>query len=618
MRIISGIFDHMVMQRNANGLCEQRIYGECSVEKQIFVRLPNGEQELFATCSADGRFCGILRGLQTGGPYQISLRAGQDEIVFSDILVGDVWMLAGQSNMQGIGNMQEALPPCDAVRAFYLDNHWRVACDPLHDFSTAAAEIHWILSGGHDAFKKNPVNPLKGVGPGVSFGQTLETKTGVPQGLIASAHGGTTLTQWAPELKTEGENSLYGAMYERFVMNGSKIAGVLWYQGCSDSTREDNVEQFTTRTLALFKAMRRDFGDDALPIILVQIGRTATIYGDFAFDNRWSRIREQQRGIPQMIEHCVMIPTMDLEMDDPIHLSGSAQMTLGQRMADAVLYLKGDTQGYPPLKIGRLEYVEKKECKEYQTVIHVEHVVGTLHSGNLLPSAFSLHEKGAENKLSAPPYRCRLEGNRIILSSASPWGCKVAYAFGAIATGNVYDAAMRPLPAFGPLYSHAIYRSTPMLSEVEVSEPVMGIDHFEALSANRKNISSLHFTRVGSSQPHIEFERIMNRGDYVRFVRWRCLCGRKMACRLLFGCDSDFRLFCDDREILDGKNVANPIVPDEFSADMTLEKGEHEFSMGLSGKAGNAWGFCCRFVDCNDILTTQNENQRSDNLPVFL
>ena len=64
--------------------------------------------------------------------------------------------------------------------------------------------------------------------------------------------------------------------------------------------------------------------------------------------------------------------------------------------------------------------------------------------------------------------------------------------------------------------------------------------------------------------------------------------------------------------------MANPVVPDEFSADLTLEKGENNFIMGLSGKAGNAWGFCCRFVDYNDVLTSQNEKCESDNLPIFI
>ena len=58
--------------------------------------------------------------------------------------------------------------------------------------------------------------------------------------------------------------------------------------------------------------------------------------------------------------------------------------------------------------------------------------------------------------------------------------------------------------------------------------------------------------------------------------------------------------------------------PDEFSHDLILDAGEHEFTMGLSGKAGNAWGFCCRFIDMSDVLTVETEKCEFDNLPIFI
>ena len=617
MRVISGLFDHMVMQRNANDSCEQKICGETAPNKKIFVLMPDGSEEVVAESSADGKFCGVLHGLPVGGPYQITLSDGDEEILFSDLQVGDVWILAGQSNMQGVGNMCNALPPEPMVRAFYLDNRWDIACDPLHNMNKAKAEIHWTLNGGHNAFDNIPEVPLKGVGPGVAFGKSMAQKTGVPQGLIASAHGGTAMKQWNPELKNMGENSLYGAMYDRFILNGSKIAGILWYQGCSDSSPDENVELYTQRTLELFQAIRRDFGNEKLPIVFAQLARTAAAY-DLALDNRWSKIREKQRIIPGLIDNCIMVPTIDLELDDSIHLSAESQAILGKRMAEAVCFIQGIGSENPPLEIGKIEYVEKKEYHEYLTIIHVKNVVGFLHSGQSLAATFSLHEAGSENKISVPPFKCELVGDKIILTSSSTLGCKVAYAFGCNAIGNIYDSLNRPLPAFGPLFSHDVYRSTPPLTDVEVSEAVMGEDNFEALYPDKNKLASLQFSKVKSPKTYLEFERILEQGDYVRFIKWRCLCKKAVNCRILFGSDSDFRLFCDGKELLSQKNVANPVIPDEFMADVSLKAGTHEFTMGLSGKAGNAWGFCCRFVDCNDILTSQNEKYESDNLPIFI
>ena len=598
MKIISGLFDNMVMQRGVDNFSMQKICGEAKANKTIFVVFPDGKKEILAESGTDGKFCGYMRGLKTGGPYQIVLTDGDNQIVFSNLLVGDVWIMAGQSNMQGIGNMEHALKGTDNVRAFYLDNKWRIAQDPLHNMDKAKAEIHWTLNGGHNAFDNAPEIPIKGVGLGVAFGQVMAEKNKVPQGLIASAHGGTNMKLWDPNLKDKGENSLYGAMYERFVMNGSKIAGILWYQGCSDSSLEEDVQLYTKRTLELFNAMRKDFGDENLPIVFAQLGRTATAY-DFSLENSWTKIREQQRLLPSMIKNCIMVPTIDLELDDAIHISGKSHIILGRRMAEAHDFLQGNSSNNPSLEIEK-------------------NVIGELHSNNSLPATFSLHEAGANNKISEPPFRCAFDKNKIILTSSSTYGVKVAYAFGCNSIGNVYDSMNHLLPAFGPLFSHEVYRSTPLLSEVEVSEAVMGEDNFETLFADRAKLALLKFSKLESTKTYLEFDRVLEKGDYVRFVKWKCFCVKKLKCRILLGSDSNFRLFCNDNEIMTEMNVSNPIVPDEFMQDITLDAGEHLFAMGLSGKAGNAWGFCCRFVDTNDILDMEKEKFTSDNLPIFI
>ncbi len=617
MKITNGIFEHMVMQRNADNVCEQKICGETRPDCEVAAILPGGGKQLIARSDENGFFCGFLKGLQAGGPYRITLTDGVSDAVFTDLLVGDVWILAGQSNMQGVGKMSGALPPRNDVRAFYLDDRWDTARDPLHNMNKAKAEIHWTLNGGHHAFDNCPEIPLKGVGPGVAFGQAMAKKTSVPQGLIASAHGGTTLKLWNPELKDKGENSLYGAMLRRFVLNGEKIAGVLWYQGCSDTADEETVESYSRNTLNLFSAMRRDFRNPELPIVLAQLGRNAVEY-DFARNRRWSQVREQQRLLAENLENCAMVPAIDLECDDEIHLSGKAQAILGKRMADAMAFLKGCRNEKPPLKIGKIEYAEDTELHEYRTTIQVENVVGVLHCNHTLPMTFSLHRPCCGSELAAPPFRCELDGSRIIVSAAVALGCKVSYGFGCNGFGNVYDEAGRALPAFGPLFSHQVFRSTPMLSKVEVSEPIMGEDRFPLLLPEKTKMEQLHFSEAVTSDFYFTFERILEKGDYYRFVKWHCFCRRKINCRLLLGSDSNFRLLCDGKEILSSDSVENPIVPDEFMQDLTLDTGEHEFVMGLSGKAGNAWGFCFRIVDTNDILTEDSEKYESENLPVFM
>ena len=614
MKIISGIFNNMVMQRNECDCSNQEIIGIAMPNCEVYAVLENGAKQLLGVSNEAGEFCGYLQNLKVGGPYKVTLSDGSEDLVFSNLLVGDVWMLAGQSNMQGYGNMYGASTPAERVRAFYLDDRWDIAEDPIHNMDKAKAEIHWTLNGGRNGDKQKV--PIKGVGPGVAFAKAMEQKSGIPQGLIASAHGGTSLCQWSADLKDKGDDSLYGAMYNRFKANGSKIAGVLWYQGCNSAYDDEKAKEYTTKTIALFEAMRKDFNDENLPIVLVQLSRVSSDY-DHILNNRWSSVRDQQRLIPESLSNCACVVSLDLERDDVIHLSGKAHETLGVRLADAMAYLQGDQREYPPLKIEKIEYEEDKVYGEYRTIIHVANVVGELYCKGNLPGSFTLHGIGATNPLAVSPFRCKLEGNKIIISSNSPLGCKVAYGFGCDPLVNIYDSLNRPLPGFGPIYSHKMYRTTPLLKEVEISEPIIGKDDFESLLPDKKQLEQLQFKKFTTNEFYFPVERIFGKGKYYHFIKWRCKCNQKINARIYIGSDAAFRVICDDKEIISSEYAINPIYLDEFSGDFVLDAGEHEFIMGLSGNGGNGWGFCCRIVNTDDILTVENESEEKDNLPIF-
>ncbi|MCX7916440.1 MAG: sialate O-acetylesterase, partial [Verrucomicrobiae bacterium] len=74
-----------------------------------------------------------------------------DSPTLRGVLVGDVWIAACQSNMQGCGLRRYAAKPHPKVRAFCLDDQWRVARDPIHDFSICVDPVHLDLLGGHTA-----------------------------------------------------------------------------------------------------------------------------------------------------------------------------------------------------------------------------------------------------------------------------------------------------------------------------------------------------------------------------------------------------------------------------------------------------------------------------------
>ncbi len=148
------------------------------------------------------------------------------------VFVGDLWVLAGQSNMQGVGNLTDVTPPPTASRPWA----WTASGFGPRNRCTGS----WILPT-----RSIPVTRMtaklvprpstatepRGSGLGLPFGVALANVTNVPVGLLVCAHGGTSMDQWDPAKKGDGGNSLYGSMLRQINLAGGKVRGVLWYQG---------------------------------------------------------------------------------------------------------------------------------------------------------------------------------------------------------------------------------------------------------------------------------------------------------------------------------------------------------------------------------------------------
>ena len=189
--IETGLFDHMVLQRNARNVSDATITGTTSaaglVRASVMVR--NKPIKSFASKvigkAARGRFVARLTGLPMGGPYVITLSipardGNRSTISVRDVLVGDVWVCAGQSNAEGCGLLADRARPHPMTRALYMDDHWAIAEDPINCLADSIDQVHFDLSGGFRPLR----NPVIGTGCGVAFGQELVRVTGVPQGII--------------------------------------------------------------------------------------------------------------------------------------------------------------------------------------------------------------------------------------------------------------------------------------------------------------------------------------------------------------------------------------------------------------------------------------------------
>lgn len=592
MIVVTGLFDHMVLQRDNRNLSRQPLAGRCSASGDLraTVRAKGKVLPRFNGVkvgrAAGGRFSGELAGLPCGGPYDVELTVGDEKLRVGDVLVGDVWILGGQSNMEGIGLLRNAAMPHPMVRAFYMDDRWDVAKDPIHNIGKAVDRVHAILGGG-----RNPVrSPLTGVGPGVHFGQEMTRLTGVPQGLIACAHGGTSMAQWDPKLKRRGTDSLYGAMLRRFTKNGGRVAGVVWYQGCSDATPAD-APLYLQRMKRLVRSMRSDFRSPRLPFVAVQIGRVCN-WGNGAAV--WNLIQDQQRRLPDAIPRCAVTSAIDLPMDDQIHLSGIGHRELGRRLAQAMGTLTlGRKAGPPPISFKRVSLPPDAGSNLVDVVVEFSNVVGRLVSAGR-PNGFSF--SGAQAKDIV--YDVRLDGHRAVIRTCAA-RCEaprlqLSYGAGLTPYCNITDEAGRPLPVFGPVPVGRPIALTPFVTTVDVSPFLPGAGKLDAVTYGRA--ARLRFRRRTFSGAFCDVHADPGWSDDDRLVFFRApfTCAEPMKLSALLGYDGPVKLWLDGKQEFHDPLGTNPAIMDRQSVRFNARRGRHEIMVALGSNKGQAWGIFLR------------------------
>ena len=277
----------------------------------------------------------------------------------------DVWVLAGQSNMEGVGELSLALPPDERVWCYSSAGQWEVARDPLHRLWESFTPVDQALMRSGLPQEKQTWSDAElaaeqartrewGDGLGVAFGKTIVEATGRPVGLIAAAHGATSLGQWSASQKSEGVHSLYGAMLERIARAGGMLRGVLWYQGESDAWDPAAGASYGERFAQWVTALRADLGQPELPVLTVQLGCTTL---DSPNVGAWNAIRHQQYQIPDRIPFTAVTSAVDLGLTDPIHLNACGLHRLGRRLArQALAFAAGARQGAGP-RVVRVETV---------------------------------------------------------------------------------------------------------------------------------------------------------------------------------------------------------------------------------------------------------------------
>lgn len=453
MKIIRGISDGCVLQRGADG-CDIRFAAEYTGKIIPSVGEVTGAENGFLR----------LTGVPVGGPYTLTFSDTDGSCSVENVYVGDVWILAGQSNMEGAGLQRKKEISYDAnpdpeIRACYLDDRWDAAKSKLHQ--------QWLNTdpGVHEKYLRDNYRHLEfydgfdietasGVGPGHFIGLHMKELTHVPQGLIPCAYGGSGMRDWTPDNTTT--ESLYASMLRRFIDCGSHVAGVFWYQG-EGETGPDGVRMFNANMRRMVEQMRTDMNDAALPFVQAQIGHcNLPQTSNPEASEGWQNIRELQRRLPEWLPNTSTVSNTNSYLQDLIHIDAQSQEELGGWMAEEMHRLRtGEGTPMPELaSVRRYAHPLKRNFSVLE--ITYRNVIGELRCDGR-PYGFSItldDEKPWHYAYRYIETIC-LEGDRVLISIENdyvPEGRAFLWygaSFSSVCT--ITDGAGRPLMAFGPM-----------------------------------------------------------------------------------------------------------------------------------------------------------------------
>ena len=262
-----------------------------------------------------------------GGLYRLETRLLVNETapewgphgdVIHHLGVGDLWVIAGQSNAAGYGRGPIDDPPELGIHILKNNERWDIAAHPLNDPTGSTHANVEIASPGHS--------------PYLAFARHLRRSLHYPIGLIQTALGNTSLSNWNPSETPDAP--LYRNLFHCVKLAGGRVRGVLWYQGESD-TNPGLAETYEARFAAFVARLRADLNYPRLPIVLAQSNRYTGPQS--AHEHRgWSRVREAQRNAARL-GNIAVIPTLDLPLSDDCHTSPAGNLLLGHRKACAAL-----------------------------------------------------------------------------------------------------------------------------------------------------------------------------------------------------------------------------------------------------------------------------------------
>ncbi|MCC9167016.1 sialate O-acetylesterase [Pontibacter harenae] len=323
--------DHMVLQQNA----EVTMWGWAKSGEEVIVTPSWNQQPIKTKASNQAKWEVKLQTPAAGGPYSIKIQ-GYNTLMINDVLLGEVWLCSGQSNMEwsaraGIDNAEQHVAQANYPSIRFFSVAHRTADAPQLDLGG-----EWVVC--------TPETMVDFSAIGYFFGREVNQNLKVPVGLINSSWGGTPAEIWMnPKAITENKTLVEDAANLEEVEWGPvqpgrafhamisplipyRIAGALWYQGESNTGSPENYAELLP---ALINNWRNEWKDN-FPFYFVQIAPYN--YGD---NFSGVLLRDAQRKVLDKTENTGMVVISDIGNPDNIHPTNKHDV--GLRLANLAL-----------------------------------------------------------------------------------------------------------------------------------------------------------------------------------------------------------------------------------------------------------------------------------------
>jgi len=478
VRVPALIGDNMVLQRGVR----LKVWGWADPGESVAVEI-NGQRAV-AKAAADGRWSVRLQPMEAGGPYTMTI-TGKNALSFRNVMVGEVWVCSGQSNMEWPvaasmnGDREVASADYPMIRLFTVPH--KVATSPQDD-----------AGGKWEVCSPRTVGGFSGVG--YFFGREIHRRLGVPVGLINTSWGGTPAEAWTSRPALEAEDILRPILerWDRELANYPKalaayrdalakwedeaararqegkavpekpkepgdptanpwlasglyngmiapltpfaIRGAIWYQGESNA---DRAYQYRTLFPTMIRDWRRAWKIGDFPFLFVQLANFMDAKPEPAED-AWAELREAQL-MTLSLPKTGMAVTIDIGDAKDIHPRNKP--AVGFRLALAALKVAYGKDGVHSGPLYKSMKVEGNRIR-----IHFTNVGGGLEARGGGPlRGFAV--AGADRKFVWA--NAKIDGDTVVVwSERVPKPVAVRYAWASNPECNLYNAAGLPASPF--------------------------------------------------------------------------------------------------------------------------------------------------------------------------